>query len=90
MVLPRPDDVQGKGERAWLQADADLQTWLSRRRRPHHHGVGPVYATRKILARTGMKISDFDIFEVNEAFACVVRYFVREMGIPEKDVWSKG
>jgi acetyl-CoA acyltransferase len=52
-------------------------------------GVGPVYATKKILARTGMKISDFDIFEVNEAFACVVRYFVREMGIPEKDVATK-
>ena len=52
-------------------------------------GVGPVYATKKILARTGMKISDLDIFECNEAFACVVRYFVREMGVPEKDVFAK-
>jgi acetyl-CoA C-acetyltransferase len=33
---------------------------------------GPVDATKKILDRTGMKISDIDLFEVNEAFAAVV------------------
>ncbi|MBM3661225.1 MAG: acetyl-CoA C-acyltransferase, partial [Actinobacteria bacterium] len=33
---------------------------------------GPVDATAKILARTGMSMSDFDLFEINEAFASVV------------------
>ena len=32
-------------------------------------GIGPVYATRKVMARTGLKIDDFDLIEANEAFA---------------------
>ncbi len=39
---------------------------------PYYHLDGPVDATRRILERTGMAISDFDLFEVNEAFASVV------------------
>jgi acetyl-CoA C-acetyltransferase len=37
--------------------------------------TGPVPATQKILADSGMKISDIDLFEVNEAFASVVLRF---------------
>ena len=36
---------------------------------PSIMGVGPVAATRKVLARTGLKIEDFDLYEANEAFA---------------------
>jgi acetyl-CoA C-acetyltransferase len=39
---------------------------------PYYHLDGPVEATQRVLARTGMQISDFDLFEVNEAFASVV------------------
>ncbi len=39
---------------------------------PYYHLDGPVEATQKLLDRTGMTISDFDLFEVNEAFASVV------------------
>lgn len=39
---------------------------------PYYHLDGPIEATAKVLARTGMAISDFDLFEVNEAFASVV------------------
>ncbi|WP_141013176.1 steroid 3-ketoacyl-CoA thiolase [Nocardioides sambongensis] len=39
---------------------------------PYYHLDGPIDATQRILDRTGMAISDFDIFEVNEAFASVV------------------
>ncbi|MDP2919529.1 MAG: thiolase family protein [Dehalococcoidia bacterium] len=49
-------------------------------------GIGPVPSTQKLLARTGMKLSDFDIFEVNEAFACVVLYWVREMHATAADI----
>ncbi len=44
-------------------------------------GIGPVPSTQKILKRTGMKISDFDIIEINEAFACQVVYSMRELGL---------
>ena len=39
---------------------------------PSFHLDGPVDATRRLLDRTGMAMSDFDLFEVNEAFASVV------------------
>jgi acetyl-CoA acetyltransferase family protein len=40
---------------------------------------GPIPATRKILARNGMKIDDIDLFEVNEAFASVLGAWSREL-----------
>jgi acetyl-CoA C-acetyltransferase len=39
---------------------------------PYYHLDGPIEATQKLLDRTGMGIADFDLFEVNEAFASVV------------------
>jgi acetyl-CoA C-acetyltransferase len=39
---------------------------------PYYHLDGPIEATQKMLDRTGRAISDFDLFEVNEAFASVV------------------
>jgi len=45
-------------------------------------GIGPLPAIQKLLAKTGMKISDIDLFEVNEAFASQAFYCTRELGIP--------
>jgi acetyl-CoA C-acetyltransferase len=39
---------------------------------PYYHLDGPIDATQRILDKSGMSISDFDLFEVNEAFASVV------------------
>jgi len=39
---------------------------------PYYHLDGPIAATERVLAASGMKISDVDLFEVNEAFASVV------------------
>lgn len=39
---------------------------------PNRMGLGPVYATSKLLDRSGMSISDFDLIELNEAFAAQV------------------
>jgi acetyl-CoA C-acetyltransferase len=39
---------------------------------PYYHLDGPIAATERVLARSGMKIGDLDLFEVNEAFASVV------------------
>jgi len=48
-------------------------------------GVGPVPSTEKALKRTGMKISDFGIIEINEAFACQVVYSMRELNFSDAD-----
>jgi acetyl-CoA C-acetyltransferase len=39
---------------------------------PYYHLDGPVQATERVLARSGMTVGDIDLFEVNEAFASVV------------------
>ena len=48
---------------------------------PEIMGVGPIDAVRKVLARTGRKISDIDIVELNEAFAAQVLPVCDELGI---------
>lgn len=39
---------------------------------PSRMGLGPVFATKKLLDRTGLKLSDFDLIEINEAFSAQV------------------
>lgn len=43
--------------------------------------TGPAPATRKVLAKAGLRVEDIDLFEVNEAFASVVLKFIKDMGI---------
>jgi acetyl-CoA C-acetyltransferase len=45
-------------------------------------GVGPIDAVRKLLTRTGLKVSDFDVIESNEAFAAQACAVARELGFP--------
>ena len=42
--------------------------------------TGPIDATRRLLARTGLSIDDIDLFEINEAFASVVLAWAKEVG----------
>ena len=49
--------------------------------RPEVMGIGPVPATKKVMAKTGMKIEDFDIIEANEAFAAQSVAVGKELGI---------
>jgi acetyl-CoA C-acetyltransferase len=42
-------------------------------------GIGPAPATQKLLKRTGMSMDDFDVIEINEAFACQVLAVGREL-----------
>ncbi|WP_110947702.1 acetyl-CoA C-acetyltransferase [Pseudomonas bohemica] len=52
--------------------------------------TGPAPATRKALARAGLKIEDIDLFEVNEAFASVVLKFIKDMGVDPQKVNVNG
>ncbi len=50
---------------------------------PRVMGIGPVQATRKLLARLGKKIGDFDWIQLNEAFASQSLACLRQLGLPD-------
>ena len=49
---------------------------------PDEMGIGPVFAVPKVLDRLGLKVSDIDLWELNEAFAVQVIYCRDKLGIP--------
>lgn len=52
---------------------------------PAYMGIGPIPATRKVLARTGLKVQDLDVIESNEAFAAQACAVIQELGFdPDK------
>jgi acetyl-CoA C-acetyltransferase len=51
---------------------------------PDEMGVGPIYAVPRLLKRTGYKVSDIDLWELNEAFACQVLYCRDQLDIPDE------
>jgi acetyl-CoA C-acetyltransferase len=50
---------------------------------PDEMGIGPVFAVPRLLKRAGLKISDIDLWELNEAFAVQVLYCRDKLGIPD-------
>ena len=50
---------------------------------PDEMGIGPVFAIPKLLKKAGLKVSDIDIWELNEAFAVQVLYCRDKLGIPD-------
>jgi acetyl-CoA C-acetyltransferase len=49
---------------------------------PDEMGIGPVFAVPRLLERHGLKMSDIDLWELNEAFAVQVVYCRDKLGIP--------
>ena len=49
---------------------------------PDEMGIGPVFAVPKVLNKLGLKVSDIDLWELNEAFAVQVIYCRDKLGIP--------
>lgn len=57
---------------------------------PEIMGMGPVYATRKVLARSSLGIEDIDVMEINEAFASQAIACLRELGMARERVNMDG
>ena len=51
---------------------------------PDEMGIGPVFAVPKLLKAAGLKVSDIDLWELNEAFAVQVLYCRDRLGIPDE------
>jgi acetyl-CoA C-acetyltransferase len=51
---------------------------------PDEMGIGPVFAVTKLMERTGTRIDDIDLWELNEAFAVQVIYSRDQLGVPNE------
>ena len=63
---------EGKARELGLRPRARIVSQALIGDEPYYHLDGPIAATQRVLARSGMTIGDIDLFEVNEAFAAVV------------------
>ncbi len=57
---------------------------------PAYMGMGPYYATKAILGRTGLTLDDIDLFEFNEAFAAQAAAVAKELGVDQGKVNVNG
>lgn len=69
------------GEEYKNQADFKIVGWASHAQAPTWFTTAPIEAMKKNLEKTGLKLSDIDVFEINEAFAAVPMAAMEEMGI---------
>jgi acetyl-CoA C-acetyltransferase len=80
-VVTHPDNA----ERLGLRPMGRLVSWAVAGVPPRTMGIGPVPSTAKALERAGLKLSDIDLIELNEAFAAQVLACTREWGFGDAD-----
>ncbi len=72
---------EAKGRTLGLQPRARIVATAVTSTDPTIMLTGPAPATRKALAKAGLRVEDIDLFEVNEAFASVVLKFIKDMAV---------
>lgn len=73
--------TEEKAKELGLEVIVKIKSFASGGLDPAYMGLGPVPAVRKLLKRTGMKITDIDLVELNEAFASQAIGCIRELGL---------
>ncbi|SFW58854.1 acetyl-CoA C-acetyltransferase [Pseudomonas sp. NFACC09-4] len=81
---------EAKGRALGLQPRARIVATAITSTDPTIMLTGPAPATRKALAKAGLRVQDIDLFEVNEAFASVVLKFIKDMAIDPTKVNVNG
>ena len=82
LVLTRASLAAEKG----LKPVARIAGHTAHAREPAQFTTAPVGAIEKLLAQTGWSVADVDLFEINEAFACVTMFAMHDLGIPHDKV----
>lgn len=78
VVVASAEYAQAKG----LKPLARLVGYAHAGCEPAYMGIGPVPAVKRLLAQTGLSVADFDVLEVNEAFAAQAIAVCRDLGLP--------
>lgn len=82
LVLARASVAEAKG----LKPVARIVAHTAHARLPAHFTTAPIGAIERLLEKTGWKIGEVDLFEINEAFACVTMFAMKDLGIPRDKV----
>lgn len=82
LVLSRASTAAAKGQ----TPVARIVATAAHAQEPAAFTTAPVGAINKCLAKAGWNIADVDLFEVNEAFACVAMFAMRDLGIPHEKI----
>ena len=78
VVLASAEAAEAKG----LKPMARLVGYAFAGCEPQYMGIGPVPAVKRLLADTGLSVDDFDVLEVNEAFAAQALAVIRDLDLP--------
>ena len=78
------------GKKHDLKPRAKIRAFANIGSEPAMMLTGPVDVTRKVLERSGMKLSDIDLFELNEAFASVVLRYIQAFDIDNEKINVNG
>ena len=82
MVLTRASVAKTKG----LTPVATVIAVAAHAQEPKDFTTAPVGAINKVLAAAGWSLSEVDLFEINEAFACVAMFAMHDLGIPHDKI----
>ncbi|WP_226700707.1 thiolase family protein [Qipengyuania gaetbuli] len=86
VVLTRESVASANGQ----QPIAKIIAMAAHAQEPSEFTVAPVGAITKVLDRAGWSADDVDLWEVNEAFACVAMFAMRDIGIPHEKINVNG
>lgn len=86
LVLTRTSVAAEKG----LAPVARVVAVAAHAQAPAQFTTAPIPAIQKVLAKAGWGVDDVDLFEVNEAFACVAMFAMRDLGIPHEKINVNG
>ncbi len=86
LVLTRASVAADKG----YTAVARIVATAAHAQAPANFTTAPIPAIQKVLDRAGWSVDDVDLFEVNEAFACVAMFAMRDLGIPHDKINVNG
>jgi acetyl-CoA C-acetyltransferase len=82
VVLSRESTAKAAG----LTPIARIVATAAHAQEPSEFTIAPIGAINKLLAKAGWKVGDVDLFEVNEAFACVAMFAMKDLGIPHDKI----
>ena len=82
VVLSRESTAKAAG----LTPIARIVATAAHAQEPSEFTIAPIGAINKVLEKAGWKVGDVDLFEVNEAFACVAMFAMKDLGIPHAKI----